>query len=102
MAFRSASALFLLSSLVLNTAAQRNCWFPDGSTETQDVPCNANAEQSACCGPDAFCLSNGLCMANGVLSRGSCTDRDWADPACAKECTSGEEHFHLPQCEVPG
>lgn len=93
MAPRSTTALVLLAALIARTAAQRNCWFPDGNTETQDLPCDPNADESACCGPDAFCLSNGLCLSSGVVSRGSCTDRTWNDPACATQCTNGEEYI---------
>lgn len=75
MALRFTTAFVLLASLTARTSAQndRNCWYPDGRTETADIPCNPNAAESACCSPDAFCLSNGLCLYSGVVSRGSCT-----------------------------
>ncbi|CZR54566.1 uncharacterized protein PAC_04450 [Phialocephala subalpina] len=31
-------------------------------------------------------MSSGLCFDNGLISRGSCTDPTWKDPACAQYC----------------
>lgn len=90
MVLRATGSLLLLAAGIARTTAQRNCWFPDGNTETIDVPCNTNADESACCGPTAFCLSNGLCLDSGVVSRGSCTDRTWNSSACAQQCTDGK------------
>lgn len=89
MALRTIASTLLLASLISRTSAQRNCWFPDGSTETKDIPCDPNAQESACCGENAFCLRNGLCYTGGVVSRGSCTDRDWGSAACARQCATG-------------
>lgn len=76
--------------LLAGRSVSQSCWYPDHQTQAQaDVPCDPNADVSACCGPNAFCLSNGLCYIDGTVSRGSCTDKNWG-PECANVCTDGK------------
>ncbi|KAK0659672.1 hypothetical protein DIS24_g3870 [Lasiodiplodia hormozganensis] len=63
------------------------CYYPDGNTISDDVPCDSSAEQSACCGSGATCMMNGLCLNYGLFSRGSCTDSSWESDACPQQCT---------------
>ncbi|KAK8183542.1 uncharacterized protein BKA78DRAFT_45011 [Phyllosticta capitalensis] len=69
------------------------CWYPDGKTIPDDVPCNTtageNGDATACCGKDALCMANGLCLNWGILSRGSCTDNSWGK-GCPQVCKDSE------------
>lgn len=89
----SSSLPFLITALSLvGRATSQSCWFPDGVTQAQsDVACDSNAETSACCGPNSFCLSNGLCYIDGAVSRGSCTDKNWG-PGCSEFCADGKNN----------
>ncbi|KAH8757180.1 hypothetical protein F5883DRAFT_159453 [Diaporthe sp. PMI_573] len=87
--------LTLLSFLFSTCSAI--CYYPDGTTAPQDVPCNDNADHSACCGQGYACLSNGVCMATGdelqksgasTYVRGSCTDSAWRSSSCPSFCVS--------------
>src|SRR5690349_14935985 len=69
--------------------AQSKCYFPDGSDSPEDVPCDPSAKYSACCRGVAgsYCMDTKFCREpNGKLSRGSCSDQNWLDPGCAKQC----------------
>ena len=91
------SPLFLLSpTLLALTAAEMTCYYPDTTVATGHIPCNATAsntssDASACCNDskNGYCLANGLCWDDGILSRGSCTDKNWAAPSCAQWCQQG-------------
>ncbi|PVH72502.1 hypothetical protein DL98DRAFT_660028 [Cadophora sp. DSE1049] len=80
-----------LTTLPLTHAAtsSSSCYYPSGVlAPSNDVPCNTNTDgHSACCSEGVACLSSGLCFDNGLISRGSCTDQDYADEACASACT---------------
>ncbi|KXS98696.1 hypothetical protein AC578_1256 [Pseudocercospora eumusae] len=39
-----------------------------------------------CCRLIHLDRTNGLCLGSGVLSRGSCTDKEWKDESCAQYC----------------
>ncbi|PWY92875.1 hypothetical protein BO70DRAFT_20690 [Aspergillus heteromorphus CBS 117.55] len=75
--------------LLLTPATARECYFPDGSVATENVPCS-NATDAACCGRNDICLSNNLCMDVAeqpyVLSRGGCTDSTWESDSCPSVC----------------
>ena len=89
-------SLFLLPILSTVIVAELTCYYPDTTVATGHIPCNATAsdtptDASACCfgyGND-YCLANGLCWFDGILSRGSCTDKDWASPSCSQWCLNG-------------
>lgn len=52
------------------------------------VPCDPGAEVTNCCGPDDYCMSNGLCMdavIDNMISQQGCTDKNWAGP-CQNYC----------------
>ncbi|KAK4069540.1 uncharacterized protein Triagg1_6964 [Trichoderma aggressivum f. europaeum] len=81
-----------LQLLVPCSAAIKQCYYPDGNP-SGDSPCDANAEQSACCGGGlgAACLSNKLCQSNdGHIIRGSCSDKNWSSPECADYCLNAD------------
>ncbi|KAK8227522.1 hypothetical protein HDK90DRAFT_62309 [Phyllosticta capitalensis] len=81
------------------------CWYPDGETIPDDVPCNTtageNGDATACCGKDALCMANGLCLNWGILSRGSCTDNSWGK-GCPQVCkdTKQSTGVRLLSCSV--
>lgn len=71
--------------------------FPNGSTSS-DVPCDANAEVTQCCGTRSACLSNGLCALDSTSSdsgisyaRGTCTDPSWASLSCPQRCQLNQD-----------
>ncbi|PYH94089.1 hypothetical protein BO71DRAFT_399142 [Aspergillus ellipticus CBS 707.79] len=70
-------------------ATARTCYFPDGSTAAENVPCS-DETYSACCGKNDICMSNNLCMDVAeqpyVLSRGGCTDANWESSNCPPVC----------------
>lgn len=71
------------------SAADKKCYYPDGSSSSTDFPCDPSAKQSPCCGGGIgnACLSNRLCQgSDGNIIRGSCTDQDWTSPQCANFC----------------
>lgn len=85
-----------LSSFVLgflaSIVASRSCYFPNGNLAVGDTPCRDEAA-SACCGPDAICLTNGLCISVQqpyVIARGSCTDDSWQSSDCPNRCKNGQ------------
>ncbi|KAH6649339.1 hypothetical protein F5144DRAFT_596915 [Chaetomium tenue] len=85
-------ALLLLTTLPATTQAQTQCFYPDGAS-SNDVPCDADAEVSMCCGNANLCLSSGLCRNPGTgpdagnsYARGTCTDREWASDVCPQRC----------------
>lgn len=95
--FLTVFTLLLLSpTLLVLTAAELTCYYPDTIVATDHIPCNATASDTldddfACCpgnGND-YCLANVLCWYDGVLNRGSCTDKNWASPSCAQWCQKG-------------
>jgi hypothetical protein len=51
-----------------------------------DVPCDPNANVSACCGSGSVCVTNLYCLDNyGDNVPGTCTDSNWGvnpNPAC--------------------
>jgi hypothetical protein len=51
-----------------------------------DLPCDPNANVSACCGAGSVCVQNLYCFDNfGDNVPGTCTDSNWGtnpDPAC--------------------
>ncbi|OCK83469.1 hypothetical protein K432DRAFT_467283, partial [Lepidopterella palustris CBS 459.81] len=86
-------ALGLLSELLpLSLVFAQSCYFSDGSTSTDDVPCNPNALVSAYCFSKQACLSNGLCVFDPrnvttmAHHRGTCTESTWQSSACPRYC----------------
>jgi hypothetical protein len=87
MGLRSSSRLLFL--LLFAITATAKCYYPNGAEAEDDLPCDADAENSVCCNGSAgsICLSNKLCSGpNGNILRGSCTDKDWLAPECASLC----------------
>ena len=85
------SAAFLSFGTRSVFAVNFQCYFPDGTTTTPDIPCNQSAidagGHSPCCNELNMCLDNGLCFGGGVVSRGSCTDSSWGED-CPQYCKS--------------
>jgi hypothetical protein len=85
--------LFLFFNLALSASI---CYFPNGDTST-DVPCDAEAPFTQCCGTRSACLSNGLCALKATndtgtaYARGTCTDRSWASPLCPQQCQLNQD-----------
>ncbi|POR35720.1 N-acetyltransferase eso1 [Tolypocladium paradoxum] len=76
--------------------AAKKCYFVDGTeAESSQMPCNPDAEFSACCAmakdrPD-ICLSSGLCYAQdsgfeGMIYSNGCTDQTGQAAACPHFC----------------
>lgn len=100
------ASVFLKSALTQAQAQaqeQQICYFPDGETPSpEDVPCNSTATASACCNKSNMCMDNGLCLFNGVMSRGSCTDKNWG-PDCPDFCTTTKDAgISLFPCSIWG
>lgn len=80
------AVLYLASSAA--AAANRTCYFPDGSVSPGDFPCS-DADTTHCCNAGNACLSTGYCMSAEqqpyVISRGSCTDNAWGT-GCPAKC----------------
>ncbi|KAH7308355.1 hypothetical protein BKA65DRAFT_559835 [Rhexocercosporidium sp. MPI-PUGE-AT-0058] len=84
--FSTTAITTALINISLATSSS-SCYYPSGAL-APDVPCDTSTTgHSACCGKGVECLSSGLCFDEGVISRGSCTDLDFADGACAEYCT---------------
>ena len=80
---RGALFVLILCGLRFHLVLSTLCYYPDGITESPDVPCNQSAVDAgghtSCSGADALCLDNGLCFGYGIVSRGSCTDTSWGE-----------------------
>ncbi|KKZ64160.1 hypothetical protein EMCG_01508 [[Emmonsia] crescens] len=92
-------AVTLLSFCAVGVRCQdRMCYALDGTTYPNDVPCT-NDEVTICCNEKDICMSNGLCYLQSthgsVLSRGSCTDRNWG-PRCFAPCSDYNRHIGFP------
>lgn len=71
--------------------SHQKCYNPAGIIDTESLPCNTLADQSACCLPNDACLSNGMCFGTrdgypNVITRSSCTDKTFSDEACPHNC----------------
>lgn len=56
-----------------------------GTDDSGDVPCDPDAQVSACCGAGSICLSNLYCYDANITTAnvpGTCTDQSFTDPAC--------------------
>lgn len=89
---RRIMTLFTLYCLLLMVAlplqAHMSCYYPDGTYQPTDRPCNSNGtEESFCCGPGVTCLSDKVCDNFGYV-RGSCTDQSFKSSACPNFCLS--------------
>ncbi|PGH06537.1 hypothetical protein GX51_02362 [Blastomyces parvus] len=89
----------LLSFCAIGVRCQsRMCYALDGTEYPFDVPCTNN-EVTTCCNDKDICMSNGLCYLQGnhgfVLSRGSCTDKNWG-PGCTAPCSKYNRHIGFP------
>lgn len=89
MPFLNRLRVLAVASLLLRAVSAQTCYYPDGLTPSDDIPCNSNAAASSCCPTGSFCMDNGLCFGGGVVSRASCSDQSWASAECAQYCTDG-------------
>lgn len=56
-----------------------------GTDDSGDVPCDPNANVSACCGAGSICISNLHCFNDAITTPqvpGTCTDQSFTNPAC--------------------
>ncbi|KAF2872252.1 hypothetical protein BDV95DRAFT_605884 [Massariosphaeria phaeospora] len=97
---RYTSRILLLIFLHLHLtlcAAATQCYFPNGKP-SGDVPCNASAPVSHCCGSLSHCLSNGLCNLDSKAQSGAgflraqCTDKTWQSELCPSQCRLNQDH----------
>jgi hypothetical protein len=87
------AALFLtvLVSLLLKDVSalltSLDCRWPDGTDSNGQIPCNPDAERSACCFGSEVCLENNLCFGGvSLIYRGSCAG-GWGDNlTCPEFC----------------
>lgn len=84
-----------LFSLLVPLSVLQVCWgkcyYPNGNEAKDNIPCDPDAEVSACCGVADInghaCLTNTLCLGgNGKIIRGTCTDKSWNSPDCPQWC----------------
>ncbi|KAF2500032.1 hypothetical protein BU16DRAFT_534667 [Lophium mytilinum] len=81
------SFLFVLLLSHLVYASPQTCYWPNKVVSPTHRPCNESANESHCCGPDDFCLDNGLCYDTaGTISQQSCTDPTWDASDCFQLC----------------
>ena len=85
---RYLSLISILLSIPVSLCTQ--CYYPDRSPADTHTPCSEDSGHSACCGPDDYCLTNGLCISYMQLKRGSCTDSTWTAPTCPFQCRDGK------------
>ena len=84
-------SLLLLSSLASLARGATQCYDLQGNKLGVDdpKPCNSNSQQvSQCCGPNDYCLSNGMCLDVGgdnFYSIHACSDPTWKAP-CQRVC----------------
>lgn len=88
----SHSSLLPKGNFMMSTS--KKCYWPNGVEIEDSPPCDLNSSgHSACCLPNAVCLSNGLCwqqdLWNNRLARFGCTDPTWQDNACPRICNDG-------------
>lgn len=92
--------VFILFAGLTRLANAQTCFWPDGSTATDYVPCSGVNDDGvrACCAPDDMCLygfgaiGNCLSVHDGFLYRGGCTSQNWADSStCAGACWHDED-----------
>lgn len=87
----------ILSSLLSTISNAAICYNAAGVAWTLNsqypidpwVPCDPEAEVSACCSSGDYCMSNGLCMdsgSNNCLTQQGCTDSGWSTP-CNNYCS---------------
>lgn len=85
---RSSVRAVALAILFVSSTTAQTCYYPDG-TESGDVSCGSSGLQASCCGKTQVCMDNGLCFGNGIMSRGSCTDKNWESESCSQFCSGG-------------
>lgn len=83
-----ARALALSTLLIIPSTAAQTCYYPDGS-ESNHVACRSSGSEASCCDASQVCMDNGLCFGDGIMSRGSCTDKDWNSQECSQFCYEG-------------
>lgn len=107
----TASTTALLALLAAQpSAASPLCFYPDGTIDYNQFPCDATAnpslgQQSACCHANDACFSDGTCLTNDsdIPYRGTCTDSSWKTDQCPGDiCTSQPgENFSSSSASSP-
>lgn len=100
---RIKSSIILISQAGTTLVTASTCYKYSGQigkTDTDeagsDVPCDPNAQFSACCGAGSICISNLYCYDAAITTPnvpGTCTDQSFTDPACP--CPPSEESCRL-------
>ena len=92
MALQRSHLVVAISLLTVRLAMAQTCYFPNGTSSPDFIPCDTGGEHSACCTPTDECLTNGLCRPSTADSlsnefwRDLCTDPTWESDACPKYC----------------
>jgi hypothetical protein len=84
---------FALLLPLLQPAIARDCFYPNGKSSADGVPCG-EGDAMMCC-PDKWqCLDNGLCHyePDNTWGRYSCTDKSWGD-SCPQICNREESEI---------
>ncbi|KAM0358959.1 hypothetical protein ACHAO7_001534 [Fusarium culmorum] len=68
-----------------------SCFGEDKNQVLDQFPCDPSGKVKSCCSRGDSCASNGLCVTSNkdALSPyfiNSCTEENWDDPTCIKEC----------------
>lgn len=90
------SLALLFYYLCLRVTVADTCYFPDGSSVTDHVPCTSGNGTTMCCSTGEICLTSGLCKVSPWFTsdyyirypyyRGACTDASWQSNGCLKHC----------------
>lgn len=95
MSLLTTTTVFALVAIVfISSTAAQTCYYPSG-LESGHVACSSPGSEASCCGASQVCMSNGLCFGDGIMSRGSCTDKDWDSEECSQFCSEGTYIYTL-------
>ncbi|KAF2199142.1 hypothetical protein GQ43DRAFT_473879 [Delitschia confertaspora ATCC 74209] len=90
LAYSAKSTLAVICVLfsILPWLATCTCFYPNGDTATDRIPCNPNGSASVCCADNFMCLSNGLCVDPRYenyqrVLRSGCTEKSGGGPCPA-------------------
>lgn len=86
---------FLFFTSVTALLTSNDCRWPDGTWSYGRIPCNPEAERSACCLGTEVCLENNLCFGGvGLFYRSACAG-GWGDElACPSFCNDIIRKLH--------
>ena len=88
--------LYFSLCIAVSHAMTPACFDRNQAQRQAALPCNPNADVSACCDEGNLCLSNGLCQPNSTQPNGGltpfytgyCTDSSWSSSQCLNICNN--------------